>query len=219
MRNVPEWENNGIGVVPYPKVAPFSGPTAPPEKTYEGDYYQFEPGKSEINFSANMTRSPRVMFLVNLETLEKIAIQFVPTEMRWETDSSWVVIPTVGRNNPFYHYTGSEQTLTFQLDWNAQVENRTDVIKACRWVEDLSRADGYDSPPPRVRVIFGNLFEDYVFIVEKAPFKMSLFHAAYGMMPTQAYQEITLKRITAINVRKVLYPIEPRNTPQPIRTF
>lgn len=159
---------------------------------------------------------PRYMYLVDLITLEKLPIQFVPQEMRWGPESNWVVIPSVGRNNPFYHYTGSEQTLTFQLDWNARVENRDDVIKSCRWVENLSLADGYDAEPPPVRIIFGTLFEEYTFIVQSAPWSMNLFDVQYGMLPRQAYQDITLKRITGLNVRKPLYSLEHKSASHPI---
>jgi hypothetical protein len=154
---------------------------------------------------------PRIMYLVNLITLEKLPIQFVPIEMQWAPESNWVVIPSVGRNNPFYHYTGSEQTLSFQLDWNAKAENRQDVIEACRWVENLSLADGYDAEPPPVRLIFGTVFENYTFIVERAPFSISLFDVQNNYMPKQAYQDIVLKRTTGVNIRKPLYTIEPKS--------
>src|SRR5688500_14575029 len=75
---------------------------------------------------------PSNMFLVHLDEfnnrLESLQIQTVPIEMQVTPTANWATIPSIGRNNPFYHYTGGEDTLTFQLDWYSVRDSNWDVI-------------------------------------------------------------------------------------------
>lgn len=140
------------------------------------------------------------IYLVNLDTLEKLSIQFIPKEgISWEATSKWAVIPTVGRNNPFYHYTGGEDSLTFKLDWYSNDQARQDAIAAARIVRSWSRANAYRSKPPRIMLIFGDVFKNDVWIIDSAPFTMELFQLPRNMRPAQVYQDITLKKITSFN--------------------
>lgn len=132
--------------------------------------------------------------------VETLKIQTVPKELDYNPQANWVVIPSVGRNNPFYNYTGGEDSLSFTLDWFCNDERRTDVIESCRWLESLSKADGYNAEPPMVILQWGRLFRFEKWIVESAPYKLSLFNREYSMLPGQAYQEVTLKRVTGFNL-------------------
>lgn len=145
---------------------------------------------------------------------DKLKIPFVPRELNIEPESNFVGIASFGRNNPIYQFTGSEDTITFDIDWHSDQANREDVIFNCRWIEALSKADGYDEMPHRVMIIWGNgnkLFQDHLFILEKAPYKLSQFVKGYkdpktgervstSMLPQQAIQRITLKRLTETNL-------------------
>ena len=158
------------------------------------------PRKQNVDFPQSI---PSNMWLVRLDSLgdeqEKLRIQTVPIEMSVTPESNWVAIPTIGRNNPFYNYTGGEDTLEFILDWYSTSEDNTDVINKCRWVESLSKANGYVKGPPKILLIFGKLFTRTTWIIEKAPYKLSLFNKSEGMLPRQAYQELTLKKVTDHN--------------------
>lgn len=129
----------------------------------------------------------------------EIKFQCVPLEMDYEPSSNWVTIPTVGRNNPFYHYTGGEDILKFTLDWYSNNPDTSDVIEKCRFIEALTRNDGYDKEPPEVILVFGDLFKRSKWVVTAAPYKLSVFDNANGLLPKQAYQEITLRRSVKVN--------------------
>ena len=142
----------------------------------------------------------------------RLTIPFVPRELEYTPSSNFVTIASFGRNNPFYQYTGSEDTLTFEIDWFSKQENREDVITQCRWIEALSKADSYDDIPHRVMLNWGSenkLFLDEVWLVVSAPYRLSQFQRAYRnsdgqvksmfMLPQQAYQTVTLKRVTKEN--------------------
>lgn len=147
--------------------------------------------------------TPSDMWLVRLDNennqVESLRIQTVPLEIVVEPHSNWQIIPSLGRNNPFYQYTGGEDTLSFTLDWYSVNPLRRDVIDKCRWVESLSKADGYRAAPPRILLIYGDLYKFNTWIIESATYRLSLFDKENRMLPRQAYQELVLKKVTDRN--------------------
>ncbi len=148
--------------------------------------------------------TPSNMWLVRLDEddqeVESLRIQTVPLELGVSRDSNWATIPSIGRNNPFYHYTGGEDTLEFTLDWYTTSPTVDDVIKKCRWVQSLTMANGYKYEPPRILLIYGHLFKYTTWIVQSAHYRLSLFDKENNMLPRQAYQDIVLKKVTDHNL-------------------
>lgn len=148
---------------------------------------------------AALTDTSSPLLATQLIGLEALQIQTVPLEMNVQPQSQWVTIPSIGRNNPFYHYTGGEDTLSFTLDWYSTKPNNSDVIEKCRQIESWSKADSYKAEPPKILLIFGQLFKEDNWIVESAEYRLSLFSRQNGMLPIQAYQELVLKKVTDKN--------------------
>lgn len=154
-----------------------------------------------------------IMSLGGEKLYRSITLPFVPREVSYEPSSKFIGIATMGRNNPHYHFTGSEDTIKFDIDWFTNDPSRKDVILACRWIEGLSKANGYEEPPHRVKLVWGEddlLFKDEIWIVVDAPYLLSDFNKGYrdkdtreiirtGLLPSQAIQKITLKRVTSDN--------------------
>ena len=157
-------------------------------------------------------------------------LPFVPGGLSYSPSSKFVGIATLGRNNPYYQFTGSEDTLTFEIDWFSSQLDRKDVINNCRWIEALTKADAYDSPPHRVLLGWGTdnlLWKDDLWICVSAPYSLSEFVRGYrkvkaykepdangefistNLLPQQAMQKVTFKKITNTNltheqIRKVI---------------
>ena len=143
-----------------------------------------------------------------------ITLPFVPGELDYSMSSKFVGIATLSRNNPYYQFTGSEDTLTFEIDWFSEQLDRKDVINNCRWLESLTKADSYNSPPHRVMLLWGAsnlLWQDMIWVLTNAPYKLKGFNRGYrdpktrefvntNMLPQQAHQSITLKRVTSVNL-------------------
>lgn len=144
-----------------------------------------------------------------------ITLPFVPRELSYEASSKFIGIATIGRNNPFYQFTGSEDTLQFDIDWFSNQNDRQDVINSCRWVEALSKSDGYDDLPHRIKLVWGLddlLWLDYVWVMVSAPYTLTEFVKGQrnvttggvdrlGLMPQQAIQRVTLKRVANHNLK------------------
>ena len=112
------------------------------------------------------------MYLVLVSSPEKrLAIQFVPAELNIQRNTQTQAVQIVGRNNPFYQYTAGEKLLTFQLDFHASQEDRKDVIEKCRWLEGLSYNDGYEKPPEKLLIVWGDLFGTDLWVVKSVNYK------------------------------------------------
>ncbi len=155
-------------------------------------------GKS---YTTPADRIDRDLFLIDTFSGESLRLPFVPKELKYTPESNFKAIASMGRNNPLYHYTGGEDTLEFEIDWFAEEEDRTDVLKRCKWVEALSKNDAYNNPPPAVILHWNTvMFSDSLWLVTAAPYRMLDFQAHKKMLPQQAYQQVTLKRITEANM-------------------
>ena len=133
------------------------------------------------------------------QQLEKLSLVAIPMELRVMNEANWQVIPSIGRNNPFYNYTGGEDILEFTIDWYSRNELRDDVIWNCRWLESLTRANAYRSAPDRVILLWGDLFKYTTWIVTSAQYRLELFDIEKGLLPRQAYQDVTLKKVAKEN--------------------
>lgn len=147
---------------------------------------------------------------------EEIILPFVPKELNYNPESAFVAIKPIGANNPRYQFTGAEDKLEFEIDWLSTNDNREDVIRNCRKIESLTKADGYKRSPHRVLLQWGakdHLFAKHVFIIISAPYRMVQFSKGHytaegefvetNMMPVQAYQRVTLVRVTSKNLSKI----------------
>lgn len=163
---------------------------------------------------------------------QSLVIQGMPTEVNCEFENSWVAVRNTARNNPFYIYTGSEDTISFDISWYSIQPDRKDVIKKCRLLESWSKSNGYNSAPPELWLSWGSaeLFKDFTFILVSAPYILGNFQNAYrlnrksnivdlGLLPNAATQKLTFKRVTKENltheeIQKIpmAQPVETPNT-------
>lgn len=144
-------------------------------------------------------RKPNQPYILDLVTRERLFFQSIPDTLEYDPDSTFMAIASAGRNNPLYHYIGSEDILQFQLSWYADESSREDVIRKCKWLESLSKNNGYDEKPHEVQCVFGSLFRDAKWLMVKSRYTMRLFDRQFGMFPRLAIQDIILKRITDTN--------------------
>lgn len=160
------------------------------------DYFNFD-----REFFGDLSPNQREYqpFILDLVTREKLFFQTIPREIIQKGESNFVAIATAGRNNPSYHYTGSEDSLDFVLTFYSNHYSRVDVVKKCKWLEALTKNDGYDNKPHEVVLAMGNLYKNSRWIVTQANPAYSLFNRQYAMLPGQATVEMTLKRITESN--------------------
>lgn len=110
-----------------------------------------------------------------------ISIPFTPTEVDYQPASQLRALNVLGADLQQYHYGGSEDTLSFDVSW-VGLKTSTDgsaLDKALK-VVSLSKGAGWArSTPPVIYLKWGagtsTPFQDYLFVVEKAPYKPRQF--------------------------------------------
>ena len=159
------------------------------------------------------------IIIINPHTSPAISlvIQGKPTTLEVNSESTWASVKSVGMNNPYQIFTGSEDTLSFEISWYAVDSNREDVINKCRLLESWTKADGYKSSPPTLYISWGSskIFENDTFILVSAPYKLTNFQNSYrkglrsdpnsqiidlGLLPNTATQTLTFKKVTKKNL-------------------
>ena len=148
------------------------------------------------------TTDGRLYFVLVSDPEKRLNIQFVPPELNFQRSASIQAVQIVGRNNPLYQYTAGEKILSLQLDFFAQEEDRQDVLRKCQWLEALAYNDGYEKPPERIKLVWGDLFKDELWIVKSVNYKVSLFNKEKGFLPQQAIVDISLGLDTTNDVVK-----------------
>lgn len=148
------------------------------------------------------TTDGKLYFVLVSRPSQRLQIQFVPAELSIQRNSSTQAVQIVGRNNPLYQYTAGEKLLSLQLDFYSDEENRQDVIRNCEWLEALTYNDGYARPPERVMLVWGDLFQSQLWTVKSVQYKLSNFDKVYGMLPKQAYVDISLALDNRIDTKK-----------------
>lgn len=150
-------------------------------------------------FTSELIKNDIVIANLNVSPAISLVIQNRPDRLRVEPAATWAAVKSMGRNNPFYFYTGGEDTITFDISWySVDANHRDDVVNKCRLLESWTRADGYSASPPTLRIQWGNsgLFEDDLFILAAAPYELTHFQNASRMMRRYDNDPDTCQRMT-----------------------
>lgn len=146
------------------------------------------------------------LYFVIIKTLERLNIQFIPDVLHWNRTVKEGDIIIVGRNNPVEHYITGTDTISFKLTLHALEESRADVIKRAKWIKSLTYNNGYNSARPRIRLVWGDMFNKEVWVVKSVDLDFRLFDKVNGMLPTLAGVDVVLqldpsKNLTINDVR------------------
>jgi hypothetical protein len=133
-----------------------------------------------VNIGLNTTQGR--LYLITERTLEKLEIQFIPPSINIERNANYATFQIVGRNTPQYQFLGGETRLPLSLDFYADDEFRRDVELKCKWLEALCAYDG-KKPAQRVKLIFGDLFKEEMWVVQSVKYTFNLFDRVYGFRP------------------------------------
>lgn len=159
-----------------------------------------------------------IIFNLSVSPYQSITLQNRPDELRVDPKSAWATVASMGRNNPFYLYTGGEDTISFDISWFVSDPTRRDeVVAKCRLLESWTKADGYNAAPPILLIKWGGsgIFNNDNFILESAPYTLTHFQDRamskadeyykgqiqdLKLYPNCAKQTLTFKKVTSSNI-------------------
>lgn len=133
------------------------------------------------------------MYIVELTPpFERLEIQFVPESIPWSRTANISDIAVVGRNHPRRHHTGGDESISLELDFFAHDQLREDTMKKVNWLVSLTY-NQQDQGAPKVKLVWGKLFQDHVWLVSRVQPILSNFHSLYDMLPVQSAVRLELK--------------------------
>lgn len=147
-------------------------------------------GDSIVNRGTSTTNSK--MYFVNIDTGGRLEIQFIPSDMSHDRSGNWATADIIGRNDPKYQYVSGQTDFSMTLDFYADEESRTSVMRKVAWLHSLIANDAYRRPAPRIILVMGEMFKKEIWIVQKVRAKYENLSKPNGFLPQQAYVDIQL---------------------------
>ena len=141
------------------------------------------------------------LYIVIVRTLERMEIQFMPGELPISRSADLAQLKIVGRNLPKPHYTGGDTSMSLNLSFYAEEESREDVIAKCRWLEALTANDGYTAPAEVVKLVWGRLFREELWVVKSVKYTLKQFERSQGYLPTLATADVDFMQVSKTNLR------------------
>ena len=158
-----------------------------------------------------------VIYNLTASPYQYITLQNRPPSIDFRGETTWATIKSMGRNTPMYHFTGAEDIIQFNVSWYCNdPENPEEVINKCRLLEAWTKANGYQSAPPIVKIEWGDsgIFDNHYYILTSATYTLKNFQNGYRirvpgkpatfgngrLLPAAATQELIFKRVSAYNL-------------------
>ena len=163
---------------------------------------------SDFNIKYTSKEAPRKEnqpFIMDLESGETLFLQGLPMEINHDAENNFSAIKAMGRNNPLYHFTGSEDSVKFTISWYSQEKDKEDVLRNCKWLYSKCKNNGLLGPPPLLTLSFGRLFRGSKWLLTSANFTTRLFDRSVEMLPKLATQNLEFKRVKETNITRKDY--------------
>lgn len=172
----------------------------------------------ELKFFEKSTNNQVIIYnLTSNGSYSYLVLQNRPPEVEFRGETSWARISSMGRNTPMYHYTGAEDILQFNVSWYcSDPNNPAEVISKCRLLEAWTKANGYLSGPPILKIQWGNsgIFDEHEYILTSATYTLKNFQSGHldrrernnpqyrdtKLFPMLATQELVFKRVSGHNL-------------------
>ena len=162
----------------------------------------YQDRESLIEYTVNTNK----VYIVNISAVPyvKLELQNRPNEIPVNPISNWSDVNSMGRNIPFAIYTGGNSSFSIDISWFSDQPNvPNDVLAKCKLLESWSKADGYKSSPPLLKIIWGGskIFDNHTYILKSATYKLSNFNS---VSVTPKYKDG--KKISNSYRNQLLYP-------------
>lgn len=169
---------------------------------------------------AKKPKNDIIIYNITESPYKKVIIQNRPNKLEFKGETSWASIKSMGRNTPMYHFTGSEDTIKFNISWFCNDPNNPgEVIDKCRFLESWTKSNGYKASPPVLQIQWGesDIFAGHYYILTSATYTLQNFNNGYRkfntvngekqvevvngkLYPSTATQELIFKRVSDHNL-------------------
>ena len=141
------------------------------------------------------------LYIVAIDSpdVERLAIQYTPLEISYNRKANVAAVAIVGRNEDLHQYTGGSTSMSLSLDFFAIEADRSDAKRKIKWLESMLYSDE-NRAPSRLKIVFGQLFRDEIWILTDISVKYSVFEPANGFLPRYAVADCNFVRDTEFDL-------------------
>jgi hypothetical protein len=127
------------------------------------------------------------LFIVEMSPpFSKVEIQFVPPSVKNPRSATLQDVVIVGRNDDLVQYVSGKESLTLNLDFLADNPGREDVYEKVNWLKSLTMNDGYSGKFRNVKIVWGKMFKNLVWVIKSVSPDFSDFDDQQGWLPIRA---------------------------------
>ena len=146
------------------------------------------------------TNLKKLLYIVAIDSpeVERLQIQYAPMEIFEGREARINNIPIVGRNEDLKQFSGGSSTLSFALTFFAVEQGFEDAKRNVQWLKSMTYKDG-DRPPSRLKIVFGDLFKDELWVLNKVDVTYSVFQPASGWLPRYATADLAFSKIDDVD--------------------
>lgn len=138
------------------------------------------------------------IYILDITNMEKLMAQFVPMELNESRTADLTELRIIGRNEPRYQTTGGKTTVSFTLDFVGDTDTKQDVIANVKWLQQKTMNDGYAAAQPKLKIVFGKMFRNELWYLDKVDADYSLFDKSRGVY-TMALVKVSFSQAPSTN--------------------
>lgn len=135
-----------------------------------------------------------VLYIVELRPpFQRVEIQFYPESIDDNAKGDFQSVGIVGRNHDRLQHTGGSNEIKLPIEFLSDDASREDVKEKVRFLQSLTMRDGNNGPARNVKLVFGDLFNDQIWVITDAPVKWSHFDRNANNLPIRAKMTLTMR--------------------------
>lgn len=144
------------------------------------------------------------IYIIEVDTLESFECQLMPNSFSENVQIDINKIKTISRTNPFIGYSGTQETISFDLQMYSDEESRKELHRKINWIKGLAYPDKRDGKPSRLRIVWGELLNKYTFALQSCEIKKSNFSKYHDGYPSNVVIGLSFALDMDTNITKTL---------------
>lgn len=150
-----------------------------------------------------ITSTKNQFWIVSTENpQERISVQFVPRKANLSRQAKIDEVLVIGRNYPRFHHSGGSEEIKLTIEFYGFENIKDDVWQKIEWLRGMMHNDGFNSPPPLVNIVAGDLFKDETLIIKSMSVDMETFEDKANWLPRMASIELSFCKVMKKAVKR-----------------
>jgi len=142
----------------------------------------------------------QLLYIVAIDdpNVARLQVQYMPLQIQYNRKATVKNLPVIGRNEDLKQFSGGNTDLNFSLTFYAVDVDGNDAMQKAKWLESMTYRDT-SKPPSRLKIIFGDVFKDDIWVLKTCNETMRVFQPANNWMPRYITLQLQLTKVENID--------------------